>query len=461
MDLGAAVYGVLRYGATPAAVGFLAGRRSAPVLFDDDGAVSGADLWAAVQATAADWARRSPGRHRIGVLCDQDRNFVIALLAGSALGWDVVGLGPRNDDARLASMIDRHRLTAIAGTDRSRLASVAGDHPVLPISTGTETAGRRAPKPRRRGQVILLSSGTTGAPTASGRRRYGPGLARPVIGLWRLLQPAGGPMLIMAPLWHGYGLGMLMLALAGGVPVLLTRRRSAVDLATIADQRHVRTIVVLPVQLAALIERWPSRPASLHRVITGSAPLSPDLSRRALDVVGPRLINLYGSTEAGWATWATPADLARAPGTVGRPAPGVRVTIIDGQVHIDSPLGTDPRRPTPTGDRGHFGDHGGLMIDGRLDDIVIINGNNVSLSAVQRALDDHPQLDWARVRAEADPIRGHRLIADVRTTSGADLAVIVRQLARVLDWYAVPRLRSVSGSTPDDGSSGEGLPESA
>lgn len=443
--------GLLRYGATPAAVGFLAARRSGPVLIDDDGPVTGPELWSAVTATAADWARRCATPQRIGIICGQDRSYLIALLAASALGWDMVGLGPRNDDRRLAALIDRHGLTAVAASDTVRAATIAGDHPVLPITTGS-TGVVRLPAPRRRGRVIMLSSGTTGAPTASGRRRYGPGLARPVIGLWRLLQPAGGPMLIMAPVWHGYGLGMMLLALAGGVPVLLTSRRAPAELAEIADREQPRTIILLPVQLDALIERWPTRPSSLHRVITGSAPLSATLCRRSLAVLGPRLINLYGSTESGWATWATPADLAQAPGTVGRAAPGVRLMIIDGQVHVDSPLGTDSRRPTPTGDLGHLDDQGLLMIDGRSDDTVIVNGNNVSLSTVQRALDDHPLLDWAELRAQPDPVRGHRLVAEIRQSAGSDLETVRSELGQVLDWYAVPVLRPVDGPTPIPGS---------
>lgn len=443
-DVAAGALGLLRYGATPAAVGFLAGRRSRPVLIDDNGTLDGRQLWAAVTATAAAWSRQSSTQHRVGLVCRQDRNYLIALLAASVLGWDVVGLSPRQADARLAVLIDRHTITAVAGSEPVRIATLAGERPILSImATAVDDGHLPRTRLRRQGRMIMLSSGTTGAATGSARRRYGPGLARPVIGLWRLLQPAGGPMLIMAPLWHGYGLGMALLALAGGVPVLLTERRSSVELAAFADRQRPRTIVLLPVQLNALIDGWPNRPASVHRVVTGSAPLSAELCRQALDTLGPRLINLYGSTESGWATWATPADLARTPGTVGRPAPGVRVMIIDGQVQVDSPLGTDPRRPTPTGDLGHHDRHGCLVIDGRIDDIVIINGNNVSLSAVQQTVDEHPQLARANVRAEPDPVRGHRLVADVAATDGVDLVSVHEQLAQLLDWYAVPELQRV------------------
>lgn len=403
-DVPAALLGLLRYGATPAAVAALAGRRSSPAVIDDDGVLSGRQLRDAVIMTAAGWRRAGGDHERIGLLGSQDRTFLIGLLAASLLGWDAVGLSPRHDDHRLSTLVDRLRLTAVAGVDTDRITRITSSRPALPVIGRPSRRGvRQTSRPRRRGRVVLLTSGTTGLPSANVRRRYGPSLIRPVAGLWRILQPGGGPMMIMAPVWHGYGLGLALLALTGGVPLLLTRSRRSQDRARIAERHAARTIVLLPNQLDALITRWPTRPRSLHRVITGSAPLSPELCRRALETLGPILINLYGSTEAGWATWAGPHDLARLPGTIGRPAPGVRVMIVDGELHVDSPLGTDPRRPTPTGDLAHRGVDDLLILDGRIDDVAVVDGNNVSLAAVRAALADHRAISWSTVRSEPDP----------------------------------------------------------
>lgn len=457
-SLPGALAGLIGYGATPAAIGRMLASRTGPVLVDDRGTVSGTQLWTTAQHTAAQWFHVCPsgegGTHRIGLLGQQDRSFVIGLMSASILGWDVVGISPRQQDDRIRSIAADLALTAIAGCDDERIQQIAGDRQQLPLSVDPRLgpAGHRTtrtPRNRRSGQLILLSSGTTGVPTGTARRRYGPSLARPVRGLWRTIRPAGGPMMILAPLWHGYGLGMMLLALVGGVPVLLTSRRSSVERSAIAERHRPRTMILVPTQLDALTARWPNRPASLHRVVTGSAPLSEQLCRRALDRLGPRLINLYGSTEAGWATWATPQELAAVPGTIGRPAPGVRVVIIDGELHVDSPLGTSALRPTPTGDRAHRTGGGLLVIDGRRDDLVIIDGNNVALSAVQRALDDQPQIAWSLVRAEPDPVHGHRLVADLRTIPGAELDDVRTDLARSLDWFAVPDLVRVDSTTPE------------
>ena len=44
--------GLIRYGATPAAVGSWCSRRTTPVLIDDHGALTGSELWSAVITTA-------------------------------------------------------------------------------------------------------------------------------------------------------------------------------------------------------------------------------------------------------------------------------------------------------------------------------------------------------------------------------------------------------------------------
>jgi acyl-coenzyme A synthetase/AMP-(fatty) acid ligase len=69
--------------------------------------------------------------------------------------------------------------------------------------------------------------------------------------------------------------------------------------------------------------------SGLRAVLTGSDPLPPELCGRLLEVFGDKVFNLYGSTEAGWATIATPEDLRAAPGTVGRAPDGVRVEVLD------------------------------------------------------------------------------------------------------------------------------------
>src|SRR5205823_13080282 len=69
--------------------------------------------------------------------------------------------------------------------------------------------------------------------------------------------------------------------------------------------------------------------SSLRVVVVSGSALGEDLADRFMDAFGDVLYNFYGSTETAWATMAGPEDLRAAPGTAGRPPPGVEVRIVD------------------------------------------------------------------------------------------------------------------------------------
>ena len=63
-------------------------------------------------------------------------------------------------------------------------------------------------------------------------------------------------------------------------------------------------------------------------MISGAAPLAPDLAAAVMNHFGEILYNGYASTESGSGTFATPRDLRAAPGTVGKPVAGTTIKIL-------------------------------------------------------------------------------------------------------------------------------------
>ena len=124
------------------------------------------------------------------------------------------------------------------------------------------------------------------------------------------------------------------------------------------------------------------------------------------------LVNLYGSTETGIVSMATPEDLLDEPTTLGRPGIGISVRILrdDRSIADVGERGTIFMRggllfegytadgdDTPaakevvdghvnTGDMGHLDDQGRLYVDGRDDDMVVSGGENVFPLEVEQAL---------------------------------------------------------------------------
>src|SRR4029077_11852574 len=148
---------------------------------------------------------------------------------------------------------------------------------------------------------------------------------------------------------------------------------------------------------------------------SGSA-LPGDLPAKWMNEFGGNLYNLYGSTEAAWATVATPEDMRAAAGTAGRPPRGTVIRIVDENGH-DVPEGETGRifignqmafegysgggdkehldDLLSSGDVGHFDEDGRLFIDGRDDEMIVSGGENVFPREVEDLLSDHDGISEA------------------------------------------------------------------
>jgi fatty-acyl-CoA synthase len=181
-----------------------------------------------------------------------------------------------------------------------------------------------------------------------------------------------------------------------------------------------------------------------------------------MDDVGDVVYNLYGSTEVGYASIATPADLRDAPGTAGRPPYGAVVRILDdagkearagedGRIFVGSDIvfegytGGGSKEVIDglmsTGDMGHFDEEGRLHVTGRADDMIVSGGENVFPREIEDLLSGHEAIAEAAVIGVPDPQFGQRLKAFVVARNGESLseedvkAYVKKHLAR----YKVPR----------------------
>ena len=160
-----------------------------------------------------------------------------------------------------------------------------------------------------------------------------------------------------------------------------------------------------------------------------------------MDAFGDVIHNLYGSTEVGSVSVATPADLRAAPATAGRPPRGTLVRLLDDDGH-DVPAGANGRifvrGPLTfsgytdggsksvvdgfmhTGDTGHFDRNGLLFVDGRDDEMIVSGGENVFPHEVEDVIARHPGVVEAAVVGVPDPEFGARLKAFVVARPGVD-----------------------------------------
>jgi fatty-acyl-CoA synthase len=173
---------------------------------------------------------------------------------------------------------------------------------------------------------------------------------------------------------------------------------------------------------------------SLRMVVVSGSALSGRLAHAFMDEFGDVLYSLYGSTEAGFASVASPADLRAAPGTAGRPLPAVSVRVVDaqgrtcppgvpGSIRVSSrdavPTGDDGDAMVRTGDLGWLDEAGRLFVGAREDDLVVVGGENVYPIVVEHALERHPDIAEAAVVGAPDRVLGQVLVAHVALREGA------------------------------------------
>jgi len=299
--------------------------------------------------------------------------------------------------------------------------------------------------------VALFTSGSTGVPKAALHTHRGLGYkATLMVALHGL--DGDDAVLMPAPLAHVSGLlnGVLLPATAG-IPSVLMAGWDPDEGLRLIEQERVTFMGAPPVFFSQMTASGRFRAegvASLRLVSTGGASVSPAFVDATAAAFGCRVKRTYGSTEAPTVTTSGPHDsLERARDTDGRatgeveiavhdPASGARLgTGTAGEIWLRGPelfvgyadadatdrVVTSPGRWFRTGDLGVLDDDGWLKVTGRMSDIIIRAGENISASEVEATLEAHPSVRHAVAVAVPDPDVGERVAAFVETTAPFDL----------------------------------------
>ena len=146
--------------------------------------------------------------------------------------------------------------------------------------------GDPRPKVAAAGRIVLLTSGTTGAPKGVPRHpkiRLALGIGASILDRTGLR--IGSRISVPVPMFHGLGFGMLVLTLGLGGTVLTLRRFDAEAMLAQASEHRAEALTVVPVMLARILDltddvRERNPLPSLRVVISSGARLYPSLATR-------------------------------------------------------------------------------------------------------------------------------------------------------------------------------------
>ncbi len=258
----------------------------------------------------------------------------------------------------------------------------------------------------------------------------------------------GDHLLHAAPMSHGSGLYTIPNVAVGATQVIPAARGFDVDeMQHILAYTQATKFFAAPTMVMRLVDAYAARstaPVHLKSIIYGGGPMYVADSLRALEVLGSRLVQIYGQGESPMTiTVLTAAEhmddhdgrrLERL-GSVGRAQVGVEVAVLD---EDDRPVATDAigevcvrgdtvmagylhnpqataealrRGWLHTGDLGRFDAAGYLTLVDRSKDLIISGGSNIYPREVEEVLLMHPAVKEVAVIGEPHPDWGEAVVA--------------------------------------------------
>ena len=254
-------------------------------------------------------------------------------------------------------------------------------------------------------------------------------------------------ILTTLPLFHVGGLNIQTLpALQAGCAVTLHPKFDPDATFDAIERDRITLTVLVPAQLDAMmaLPRWSTADLSSLRMITTGSTVVPLRIIRAVHDRGLPLVQVWGATETAPIAACLHAEEAlRKAGTAGRAARHCELRIagpageelpvgVAGEVwvrgaNVMSGYWNDPDASAKalaggwfhSGDMGHLDEEGFLTIDGRLKDMIISGGENISPAEVEAVLLDCPEIAEAAVVGRPDPRWGEVVVAVVAAKAGA------------------------------------------
>ena len=319
--------------------------------------------------------------------------------------------------------------------------------------------------------LLLHTSGTTRRPKRVPLLQRNLMASLRAIGMHYRLDEADVSYCAM-PLFHVHGLiasTLAQLAVGGSVvtPRRLTRRRYWQQIST----HGVTWVSASPTLHQELMEHDTAPAPSFRFVRSCSSALSPGLMERLEKIYEAPVLEAYGMTEASHQMTSNPLPPRQhRPGSVGIPA-GAEVRIVDktgrdvpaghmGEVAVRGPGLTpgylnDPQANAEsffdgwfrTGDRGLL-DQGYLRLQGRIKELIIRGGENISPGEVEAVLKAHPAVADAVCFGIEDEKYGQVVGAAVVLKGEADRAELRARCRESLADFKVPKVIHVVREIP-------------
>lgn len=385
---------------------------------------------------------------KVAFLCRNHASLVQGIFAASRLGADVFLLNNSMSQAQFDRLVEEHGFDFLIHDDEfsgmikkspyrnPKIFSYHDTEKAISLLAAVPPAAIQKLPPSSSGKIVLLTGGTTGKPKQVVHKPSLFNFLSPFSALLNRLQlPKYSTGYIATPIYHGYGIAVLLSFFALGKKVVIQDRFDAESACTLIREHQVEVITAVPLMVHKMLKADKSALGSLACIASGGAKLNPALVEEVNDHLGGVLYNLYGTSEAGLNIIAAPEDLKQHPNTLGRLIGGGQLRVMKDGKEVEPgitgefcfqnkwSMQNSQSRWIQTGDIGWRDQNGYFFLSGRTDDLIISAGNNIYPLEIEAALTNHPLVEDAAVIGVDHVYSGQILTAYVQLRPGEKLTV--------------------------------------
>lgn len=381
---------------------------------------------------------------KVGFLCYNQASFIESMFAVSRLGADLYLLNTEISSSQLSSFLSQQKLDVlIFDVELTTLVEESGFNNTKIINTDKQLPainqirnhGSKKISRATMSKIVLQTGGTTGISKEAAHKPSVFNYLNPFLALFNKFNMLDRQTAYIAtPIYHGYGLGILLLFLALGKKIVVSKGFDSHRACEIIRTHQIEVVTVVPLMLQKMLNHSVESLQSLKCIASGGAKLSSKLIEGTQNQLGDVLFNLYGTSEAGLNVIATPYDLRYSSTTIGKKIKGVQLKVLSknmkevrvGEIgHFcitnDWSIRNEKNRWIQTGDVGFCDEQGYYFLLGRTDDMVVSGGENVYPIEVEQVLITHYAVEDVAVIGVTDEQFGQRLKAFILPIKNATI----------------------------------------
>ncbi|RLQ89928.1 AMP-binding protein [Planomicrobium sp. Y74] len=376
---------------------------------------------------------------KMAFFCRNHASLVQGIFAASRLGADLYLLNSSMSQLQFNRLVEEQNFDFLIYDEEfndviegslyrnPKIVSYQDNKASVSILAGMVPGGNQKLPPSSSGKVVLLTGGTTGKPKQVIHRPSLFNFLHPFAALLnRLHLPKYSTAFIATPIYHGYGIAVLLAFFALGKKVVIQDSFDAKSACNLIRHHQVEVVTVVPLMIHKMLKHSIEDLQSLACIASGGAKLNPSLVEEVNHHLGDVLYNLYGTSEAGLNIIAAPEDLKHHSNTLGKVIAGGRLQIVaEGEKVEPGNIGefcirnmwsmkNSSSRWIQTGDIGYRDRRGYYFLCGRTDDLIISAGNNIYPLEIECAITNHPCVEDAAVIGVEDICSGQILKAFVQ-----------------------------------------------